>query len=435
MEGEMENGRRQKRKRAYSAQERRLVLDCAMQAGSILLKNGAEIFRVEETVARICTHYGVESEKAFVLSNGIFLTAGSGDEPFYAKVQHIPVSGARLDRVAAVNQLSREIEEKDLPPQEIRRRLTEIEEMPEKPVLVKLLASAVGSGCFCCMFGGSLTDCAGAFLTGFLLYIYVLKLFTPHLSKIIGNIGGGALVTVLCMLLCRVGLGESMNYMIIGSIMPLIPGIPFTNGVRDIADGDYIAGSVRLLDAILVFVCIAAGVGLVITGFPLLTEGAASAAAQTTLPPAAAQTAVSTLAAAGGTVAFALLFGVPGRFYPCCGMIGGAGWLLYSLLEGRFSAAAATFFAAVLVMLLSRFFAVREKCPVTVFLISGIIPLVPGAGIYWAAYYMVTDQLAEAADAGFAAVKAVAAIVLGIVCIFGLPQGLFAVGKGRAKKA
>ena len=421
--------------RISNAQERRLVLDCAMQAGSILLKNGAEIFRVEETVARMCSHYGVESEKAFVLSNGIFLTAGSGNEPFYAKVQHIPVSGARLDRVAAVNQLSREIEEKDLDPKEVRLRLQEIEEMPEKSVLVKLMASAVGSGCFCCMFGGSMPDCMGAFLTGFLLYIYVLKLFTPHLSKIIGNIGGGALVTILCMLLCRIGIGESMNYMIIGSIMPLIPGIPFTNGVRDIADGDYIAGSVRLLDAILVFVCIAAGVGLVITGFPLLTEGAASAAAQTTLPPAAAQTAVSTLAAAGGTVAFALLFGVPGRFYPCCGMIGGAGWLLYSLLEGRFSAAAATFFAAVLVMLLSRFFAVREKCPVTVFLISGIIPLVPGAGIYWAAYYMVTDQLAEAADAGFAAVKAVAAIVLGIVCIFGLPQGLFAVGKGRAKKA
>ena len=159
--------------------------------------------------------------------------------------------------------------------------------------------------------------------------------------------------------------------------------------------------------------------------FLFLTEWTASAAAQTM---------VSTLAAAGGTVAFALLFGVPGRFYPCCGMIGGAGWLLYSLLDGRFSAAAATFFAAVLVMLLSRFFAVREKCPVTVFLISGIIPLVPGAGIYWAAYYMVTDQLAEAADAGFAAVKAVAAIVLGIVCIFELPRGFFPSEKAAEKK-
>ena len=102
----------------HTAQERRLVLDCAMQAGSILLKNGAEIFRVEETVARMCSHYGVESEKAFVLSNGIFLTAGNGNEPFYAKVQHIPVSGARLDRVAAVNQLSREIEEGRYSPQE-----------------------------------------------------------------------------------------------------------------------------------------------------------------------------------------------------------------------------------------------------------------------------------------------------------------------------
>ena len=129
------------------------------------------------------------------------------------------------------------------------------------------------SGCFCCMFGGSLLDCLGAFFTGFILYAYVLKLYTPHLSKIIGNIGGGALVTVLCMFLCRIGLGESMNYMIIGSIMPLIPGIAFTNGVRDIADGDYIAGSVRLLDAILVFVCIAAGVGLVITTYHGLTGG------------------------------------------------------------------------------------------------------------------------------------------------------------------
>lgn len=142
----------------------------------------------------------------------------------------------------------------------------------------------------------------------------------------------------------------------------------------------------------------------------------------------------STMAAAAGTVAFALLFGVPRKFYPYCGAIGASGWLLYCVLDGILSAAEATFFAAVLVMLLSRFFAVREKCPVTVFLISGIIPLVPGAGIYWAAYYMVTDQLAEAGNAGFAALKAVAAIVLGIVCIFGLPQKLFSVWTGGKRR-
>ena len=85
------------------------VMELALEAGHLLLENGAEIFRVEETMDRICHYYGVESGNAFVLSNGIFATAGDEREHFFAKVQHIPVSGAHLDKVAAVNQLSREI--------------------------------------------------------------------------------------------------------------------------------------------------------------------------------------------------------------------------------------------------------------------------------------------------------------------------------------
>ena len=66
--------------------DQREVLDAAMEAGHILLENGAEIFRVEETIDRICRHFGVESENAFVLSNGIFLTAGSEKEKRFARV-------------------------------------------------------------------------------------------------------------------------------------------------------------------------------------------------------------------------------------------------------------------------------------------------------------------------------------------------------------
>lgn len=133
------------------------------------------------------------------------------------------------------------------------------------------------------------------------------------------------------------------------------------------------------------------------------------------------------IAASAGTVAFALLFGVPRKFYPYCGVCGGAGWWLYLLLSGTggCTAVEATFFATVLTVLLSRFFAVRERCPVTVFLIAGIIPLVPGAGIYWTAYYLVTDRLSLALSHGFAAIKAAIAIVLGIVVVFELPQKLF----------
>ena len=87
------------------------VMEAALQAGHLLLENGAEISRVEETMERICRYYGVHSGNAFVLTNGIFVTVGNRNEPVFAKVEHIPVSGTHLDRVAAVNQLSREIEE------------------------------------------------------------------------------------------------------------------------------------------------------------------------------------------------------------------------------------------------------------------------------------------------------------------------------------
>lgn len=135
---------------------------------------------------------------------------------------------------------------------------------------------------------------------------------------------------------------------------------------------------------------------------------------------------IELISAALGTIAFALLFGVPKRFYLDCGIIGSAGWLMYRLmLAVEMGNTFAVFFATVVVVLLSRFAAVWRKCPATVFLITGIFPLVPGARFYWAAYYLVSNQLNEAQDSGFAAIKAMIAIVLGIIFVFELPHSFF----------
>ena len=250
------------------------VLDVAMEAGHIQLENGAEIARVEETMRRISRHYGVEDGAFFVLSNGIFTTGEASQKggPPFARVRHIPVHGTQLDRVIAVNQLSRDIAAQDLSLDEVRRRLAEIRKMPAKPFPLQVLASGVGSGCFCVLFGGSLWDACAAFAAGLLLYIFVLKA-AVHMSKIVGNILSSAFVTLLCLLFSRIGFGTDMNHMIIGAIIPLIPGVAFTNGIRDIADGDYISGSVRLLDAILVFMCIAMGVGAVLSVYHMAVGG------------------------------------------------------------------------------------------------------------------------------------------------------------------
>lgn len=139
------------------------------------------------------------------------------------------------------------------------------------------------------------------------------------------------------------------------------------------------------------------------------------------------------LAACVGTMAFALLFQVPKRFYMLCGLIGGCGWVCYEILLIWCSVPIATFFANVVVVFLSRLFAVKKRCPVTVFLISGIFPLVPGAGIYWTAYYIVTNELEQAGQKGFLTLKVAVAIVLGILLVFELPQGVFRYLSGDRK--
>ena len=246
----------------YIEENENQIYDVAMEAGRILLQNGAEISRVEETMERICKFYGANDMDSFVLSNGIFMTGGYESKKSYARVGHIPVSGASLDKVVAVNQLSREVEEgKYEKIERVKEKLDEISKLPAAKKWHQILASGIGSGFFCVLAGGSFADCVAAFIAGIVLYIYVIFVSEKYLSKILGNIFGGAIIVAVCVLCFQLHIGNQLENIISGAIMPMIPGVAFANGIRDIANGDYIAGSVRLLDAILRFVCIAIGMG------------------------------------------------------------------------------------------------------------------------------------------------------------------------------
>ena len=127
-----------------------------------------------------------------------------------------------------------------------------------------------------------------------------------------------------------------------------------------------------------------------------------------------------------GTIGYAVLFNIPKKFYLCCGFTGAAGWLIYhAVVSMNASAVTASFFGTLAVVLTSRVMSVRKKCPIIIFLVSGILPLVPGAGIYYTVYYMVTNQLAEAVLRGMESVKTAFAIVLGIVLVLSIPGGIF----------
>lgn len=251
-----------------------LIFETAALAGEILVASGAEIFRVTETMCRIARAYGCPGLDPFVLSNGILMTASDGQKRSLAKVRHIPIGSSRLDKVDAVNQLSREIELGLHTPQQAYQRLQAIQAMPKKPRWQQILASGVGSGAFCYIFGGTLADGAAAMVSGLVLYCYLLFLVRGRLSKIAANITSGALVSLLAIVLTQLGLGSHLQMVTVGSIVPLLPGVAFTNAIRDIADEDYIAGAVRMLDVFLVVVCVAFGVGMVMMAYARLGGGA-----------------------------------------------------------------------------------------------------------------------------------------------------------------
>ena len=393
--------------------EQNRIMELAYEAGAILLENGAEISRVDETMRRIAGHYGVDDENFFVLSNGIMATAKG-----FARTKFIPIKGASLDKVVAVNQLSREVSEGKCDLEQLESRLKAIRAMRPKPAWEQIAASAFGSAAFCIIFGGGFADSIAAFVAGLVLWVYMLFVGYRHLSRIAGAITGGLLATLLCGVMFRLGLGTHLSNMIIGAIIPLIPGVPFTNGIRDLAHEDYIAGVTRLLDALLTFFCISMGVALA-----FMLDAAVSGTMQhletLTAAPETAGMFVQLLAAYVGTVAFAVLFGVPRKYYLDSGLCGMLGWLLYLILVNHtgLSVANVVFFATVLVTFTAMVLAIVRKCPITVYLICGIFPLVPGAGIFWTTYNLVSEQLGAALHTGVTALKFTVAIAFGIILV------------------
>ncbi|MDD7267500.1 MAG: threonine/serine exporter family protein [Lachnospiraceae bacterium] len=247
------------------AEERQyMVIEAAMEAAEILLENGAEISRVEETFERICQHFGVRDASVFVLSNGIFATGFNHSQPqSYASVKHLPVKEVDLAKVVAVNQLSRELTKQAFSVDEVLERLRRIRVLPGRRQSIAIPATGLGSAAFCYLFGGGIKEAVPAFVIGLVLQIYLGSLCRRR-SKILRITTASLLVTALALLTYRFGWIERIAQLIIGVVVPMIPGVAFVNGIRDFTQGDYIAGSVRLLDALVVFASIALGVGLMI---------------------------------------------------------------------------------------------------------------------------------------------------------------------------
>ncbi len=249
------------------------VLTLAVEIGDLLLRNGAEVYRVEDTVLHILEAFEIKEYDVYVLSNGIFASANEHQDDACSMIRHVPLGSVHLARVAALNQLSRELCAHECTLEDAWERVATYKKLPTEPIHLQILFCGLGCGCFSYMFGGSILDGIFGFVVGMFLQVYLISVKKHKVSKFIVNIFGSGLVTLLSLLLLNLGLPVLHDKIIIGAIMPLVPGIALTTSIRDLFNGDYLSGAIHMMDALLTAFCIAVGVGAVITLYQFVPGG------------------------------------------------------------------------------------------------------------------------------------------------------------------
>lgn len=255
------------------ANESKQVLHLAVSVGEALLKNGGEIYRVQETMTRILEAYEIKDYNVYVVSNGIFATVNESRDDASSMVRYVPLGETNLGKISFVNQISREVCEYKCTIREAEFRLCTCEHMKTAGLLTRVLASGMGCTSFCYLFGGGWMDCLAACLFGMLLQAFVYRASLHNTSKFIVNIIGSALVTAGSLFLAGLDIGILQDKVVSGSIVILLPGVALTTSIRELFNGDYLSGSIRLMDTLLTAFCIAVGVGAAMKGYQIFIGG------------------------------------------------------------------------------------------------------------------------------------------------------------------
>lgn len=246
-----------------SLHEHERILDFAVQIGELMLKSGAETYRVEDTITRILGAHHFRTVDTFVIPTGIMVTINGRGFPMCTKVIRVKNRGNRIDRIELINQLSRDYVSGLITLEEAEDRLEEIRHCTSYHPFTIITWIGISCAFFSIMFKGNLLDFILTFFIGAGVGLFQYRLGSKNIVNFfilfICSIFIGTTVSV-----CQVVFKDAitMEPIVIGCIMPLLPGVAFTNAVRDAIGDELLSGISRGVEALLVAIALASGIGL-----------------------------------------------------------------------------------------------------------------------------------------------------------------------------
>ena len=245
----------------------KLLMDTAMLAGKMMLESGAETYRVEDTMHHILKTSHLEVVEILVVLTGITACISGENVAPITLIQGIEKRGTNLSVIEQVNQISRRYCGGEIELPEAYDQLKKVESVPYPSVLASFIPLAVAVG-FTISLGGSLYDVLATVIVGLALSGVMAGAEVAGIDGLILDIGTSFSVGLMAVIVKSfMGGAINLDTVVIGSIMPLVPGVAITNAVRDTLQGDYISGCARILEAFLKAASIALGVGVAFAVF------------------------------------------------------------------------------------------------------------------------------------------------------------------------
>lgn len=252
-----------------SSEEAVSLSEIAANAGAIMLANGAEIYRVEDTVERIIRSKKSIKDVDVWCSFNVIIISFSYQGEIHSNVRRVKNRSNNLYYVDKVNTFSRNFASGQYSLYEAAVEIEKIKKSEGIPTKYKILGASLAAGAYSVLLGARIPEILASLFVGCIGYIFTLFLEDHRLNYFVVHFFYGNLVSFISLLFAQ-WLGISSNVVVISAMMAFVPGIMITNAVRDLLSGDTISGITAATMAILISTALALGVAIPIGIFSFL---------------------------------------------------------------------------------------------------------------------------------------------------------------------
>lgn len=240
------------------------VLDTCLKAGRLMIEGGSEMYRVEDTMLRIAKNAGIEGSRCFTTPTGIFMSLGPHS---YVQLTQIKERNINLELVDRVNALSREFADEKISLDQLKSNLIKLSNnTPNYPIWLQIVGAIALSCTLMVLFMSNYDwlDFPAAALVGGVGYGAFLAIKKYTKIRFLAEFVTALLMGLLTIMLCKIFPKLLVDNILIGALMTLVPGVAFTNALRDLFGGDILSGIVRGIEALFTAIALGGGVGIAI---------------------------------------------------------------------------------------------------------------------------------------------------------------------------